>query len=338
MNAEKYDILIFALAKAVQCNYPSQSRVHRLRTFPNSFVKRDDELGFGLTGSKVRKFRTLIPALKCKKVETAILIGGAFSNNILGAVQLLIENGIVPILFLLGDSNSDLNGTHLMIRLLVAKASIRWISRKDWAQVTALAENYAFELAKEGRFAVVIPEGSVLPEAIPGSVTLALDIIRNENEEKIVFDRIFLDAGTGFQAAMTMLAYAWLEKTVRFSIVLMADSQVVFNQKLKEYHLLFEKWLNEKVPFPVDYELILPETAKSFGSVNASVIETVIDLARTEGILTDPIYSAKLFNAARRQIANKDYRGNSLIVHSGGGIALTGFQSMMAKKIRRNDE
>lgn len=329
----KQDILSFAVDNAPQCNYPFQSRIHKLRSFPDGcFVKRDDELGFGVTGSKVRKFRTLIPALKNRKVKTAILIGGAYSNNILGAVQLLIENGIVPLLFLLGEGNEEPIGIHLMIRMLVESSSIHWIPRKDWAQVAIFAENKALELTRSGQVVAVIPEGSVLSEAIPGAVTLALDILRNEKEENVHFDQIFLDAGTGFQAAMTLLAYAWLEKTTKFSVVLMADPPHVFNQKLKEWHSLFEEWLKEKVPFPVNYKMILPKTAKSFGSVNRSVIETTISLARSEGMFADPVYSVKLFDAARYEIMNKNEGGNTLIVHSGGGLGLAGFQSMLAKK------
>jgi 1-aminocyclopropane-1-carboxylate deaminase/D-cysteine desulfhydrase len=335
----KHDILAFALDKAPQCNYPFQSRIHQLRSFPDGcFVKRDDELGFGVTGSKVRKFRTLIPALKNRKTDIAILIGGAFSNNILGAAQLLIENGIVPLLFLLGDGNDDPIGIHLMIRMLVQSSSIHWIPRKDWDQVSALAENKALELTRKGYVVAVIPEGSVLSEAIPGAVTLALDIIRNEKEEKVFFDQIFLDAGTGFQAAMTMLAYAWLEKTTKFSVVLMADPPHVFNQKLKDCHRLFEEWLKEKVPFPVNYRMILPKTAKSFGSVNMSVIETTIGLARSEGMFADPVYSAKLFDTARHEIMNENEVGNTLIVHSGGGLGLAGFQSLLAKKMKEDNE
>lgn len=339
MNQDKYHLLMLALSKAPQRDYPYQSRVHTLRSFPCScYVKRDDELGFGISGSKVRKFRSLVPDLKSRGIDTVIVVGGSSSNNILGLVQLLVEEGIAPVLFLLGEQANELQGTHLWIRLVVDRCLIRWISHEQWTQVMSLAEEFAKNLVEEGKKVEIIPEGSVLPCAIPGALSLAVDIVRNEKHAGVVFDHLFLDAGTGFQAAITVLAYAWLEKKARFSIVLMAGTKESFESLLKEYHLAFEQWLGEKVPFPMNYELLFPISGKSFGSVNATIVESILHFASVEGILTDPIYSAKLFDTARDQLQGKVIQENTLIVHSGGGLSLSGFQSKIAKKIKENDE
>jgi 1-aminocyclopropane-1-carboxylate deaminase/D-cysteine desulfhydrase-like pyridoxal-dependent ACC family enzyme len=267
-----------------------------------------------------------------------VVIGGAYSNNVLGIVQLLIENGIEPVLFLLGDAQKELQGTHLLIRMLMKASSIHWISREDWPGVVELAEEYALKQRNQRIHTVVIPEGSVMTEAIPGAVTLALDIIRNENSLGVNFERIFMDAGTGFQAAVALLTYSWLEKPTQFYVVLMADAVEVFEDKLRRFHVAYEKWLNQKISFPTNYTLLHPLTARSFGSVNAGVYDTMIDLARKEGIFVDPIYSAKLFNRSRQYLSDGIYKGNTLIVHSGGALSLTGFQSQLAKRIGECDE
>lgn len=339
MNHEKLDILKSCLAKVGHYDYPFQSRVHPLRSFPdNCFVKRDDELGFGLTGSKVRKLRTLIPALKRRGIKKAIVLGGAHSNNVLGMLQLLIENGITPILFLLGNPDCEIRGTHLLIRMLADESMIHWIPRGCWPHVAEMANNLAMELNEKEHTTIVIPEGCAMPEAMPGAATLALDLLRNEMESKLIFDHVFLDAGTGFQAAATLLAYAFLEKTTVFTVVSMADSRTEFNQNLKISHGMFESWLGMEGPLPNNYEFIHPFSAKSFGSVNKMVLESLLNMSRMEGIFVDPIYTAKLFDTARHVLNNKSKNGNTLIVHSGGGLALTGFQSMLADKIKDIDE
>lgn len=339
MDEKKYQFLSLKFANTRQEPYPYQSRIHPLRSFPQRcFVKRDDELGFGISGSKIRKFRTLISNLKVNCIESAIIIGGGYSNNVLGLVQLLIENGITPILFLLGDKPCEVQGNHLLIRLLVSESAIHWIIKEQWSRVASYAMDLANELALKGKKVVVIPEGSAMPSAIPGTLSLALDIIRNEKEENIVFDHLFLDTGTGFQASITLLAYAWMEKSAAFTLVVMANERQDFEEKLNEYHVAFEKWLEEKMPFPKNYELLYPVTAKSFGSVNAKVIDSVSDMAQKEGILTDPIYSAKLFDTAKNELKSKPKLGKVLIVHSGGGLALCGFQSQLAKRFKDDHE
>jgi len=279
-----------------------------------------------------------MPALKNHDIHTAILIGGAHSNNVLSALQLLIENGIIPILFLLGSPDSEMRGTHLLIRMLVESSSIHWVARDQWTIVEDLATQMAFELNRKGNKAIVIPEGCAMPEAIPGAATLALDILRNELEGGIVFDHIFLDAGTGFQSAITLLAYAWIERKTKFTIVSMADSKELFEENLKNYGLWFESWLQEEIPQPISYELIFPHTAKSFGSVNHLILTSLIAMARSEGVLVDPIYSAKLFSTAKHVLEDKFDDKKTLIVHSGGGLSLSGFQTTIAENIKEIDE
>ena len=52
----------------INWSFPLQTRVHPLHSFKrlnsNVFVKRDDETGFGIGGSKFRKYASLIPFLK----------------------------------------------------------------------------------------------------------------------------------------------------------------------------------------------------------------------------------------------------------------------------------
>ncbi len=123
-------------------NYNHRSRVHRLNGFPGQcFVKREDELSFGITGSKIRKYLSLIPSLK--RFEEVVLIGGASSNNIVGLSQLLIEEGIQPVLFLCGHKPEQASGNLLISQLLVDPEHIHWYGRDSWPIINQLAEDYA---------------------------------------------------------------------------------------------------------------------------------------------------------------------------------------------------
>jgi 1-aminocyclopropane-1-carboxylate deaminase/D-cysteine desulfhydrase-like pyridoxal-dependent ACC family enzyme len=50
------------------------------------------------------------------------------------------------------------------------------------------------------------------------------------------------------------------------------------------------------------------------------------------GILTDPVYTAKLFLEAERICLVQEISGNTLIVHSGGGTGLFGYQVSYAQQ------
>lgn len=276
--------------------YPSHSRIHPLNSFgPNVYVKRDDELSFGITGSKYRKYLSLIPWLLKKEAKEVVLIGSAYSNHVMGFSQLLIENGIKPIPFLLKGSNKKPTGNLLLTSMLCDE--IHWIDRSEWSLVEEMADTFA--RARER--CIVIPEGAAIPEALAGAKTLAEDIERNEKENGLRFDHILVDAGTG----MTALGLAGMQAKIH--VLLLAKSAL---------------------ELPAHFTCHHPENARSYGSVNRQVFNTIREIAKHEGILTDPIYSAKLFDEARRIF--KDLEGNKLIVHSGGGLALMKYQDNLA--------
>src|ERR1019366_7605954 len=95
--------------KLINKDFVLHSRIHLLNENIGEghlYIKRDDELNSGITGSKYRKFASLIPFLVQNRFDEVALIGSAQSNNVTGALQLLNENQIKPRLFLL-ESNEN---------------------------------------------------------------------------------------------------------------------------------------------------------------------------------------------------------------------------------------
>lgn len=311
-------------------DYNQKSRIHSLQSFPpNCFVKRDDELSFGISGSKLRKYISLIPFLEKNNIQEVVVIGSAYSNNVLGLNQLLIEQSIKPTLFLLSNDISKKMGNYLLTSLFVPQSSIHWISRKNWPHVKDLAEKYIYPSKEK----FIIPEGALMPEALLGVITLPLDIIRNEKENKLNFNHIFMEAGSGLTAITTILTFTWLEKQTCIHVLLLADKEHIFIKKLKNFKKYFEKLVLENLSWEkitTRFQLHSPTTAKSFGSINKQILQKISKIAQTEGFLTDPIYSAKLFLEAKIIIKKQILIGNVLIIHSGGGLTLMGFQEQLS--------
>lgn len=318
---------LLELVRKSNVKHIPHSRVHPLKTFDSCKVKRDDELGFGVSGSKLRKYSSLIPHLIKNSVQEAVVIGSAYSNHVLSVSQLLIENRIKPTLFLLGEPSTDRRGNLLLTSLLVPESQQHWISRNDWPQVEALAANYA-----QGKSAMVIPEGACMDASLPGALTLALDLLANELEEGHAFDHIFIDAGTGLIAIATILAFSWLRKNTVLHILLLAGDRASFLEKLKQFQTTFESLTATQLHWEKILEqfiLYQPSQARAFGSINKTILNHIGFLAREEGFFTDPIYSAKLFWEAKKISSEKALSGNILVIHSGGALTLMGFQDQL---------
>lgn len=332
---KKKEYLESTLAAVPQEPYPVHSRVHPLKSFnthaARCFVKRDDELGFGISGSKIRKYRSLVPFFLKNKIEEVIVIGGSNSNNVLGIVQLLIENKIRPTLFLKRTKAPNLQGNFLLTSMLVSSESIHWIESGDWKNVIEKVQTYTKELPRPY---FILNEGSSVTEAFPGALSLPLDILRNEEELKHSFDHVFIDSGTGMMASALILGLHWMEKPTLIHVLLLAESEEEFLKNLHDYHQNFMKLLQIPLPFPTNFILYKPITGKSFGGTNPAIFEEIVSLARAEGFLTDPIYTAKLFTEARTIIREKDLEGHVLINHSGGGLSLSGFQEQIREIVK----
>ncbi len=296
--------------------WPLNSRTHGLNHFPKQgvacYVKRDDELSCGISGTKLRKYASIAAYLVAKKIQRLIIIAGPQSNNLLAALQVAREHGMQISVFLLKPKNDLIQGNYKLSLLFLNEKDIIWVERSQWALVGEMAQQYQTE-CEEACF--ILTEGGSVQQALPGAMTLAEDIVRNEVELALTFQHVFVDAGTGFAAAALIHGLTQLKHHALVHILLLADKKEQFVEKLMA-------WLGY---VPHNYECFYPQTARSFGAINQQIKSEIKRLAKEEGILADPIYSAKLFHEARRVIMQEELQGNVLIIHSGGVLTMPGF-------------
>lgn len=292
------------------------SRVHPLNYFPSHqvqcYVKREDELGCGISGPKLRKYSSLVPYFKQQKIGHLIIIGGPQSNNLLAALQVARELKLKVTAFLIQPRTFEAKGNFKLSLLFLNPDEIIWVKREDWHQVDELAKQYSRKLDS----VFILSEGASVLQALPGAMTLADDILRNEREMGLVFDHILIDAGTGFSAAGLIAGLEQYAHPSVIHVLLLADNELVFKSKC-------EQWTGKQFPH---IHCFYPDTAKSFGSVNQAIKKEIRRMAIEEGILVDPVYSAKLFHESRRYIEKKALKGHVLIIHSGGVLTLPGFE------------
>ncbi|MBS0635760.1 MAG: pyridoxal-phosphate dependent enzyme [Verrucomicrobia bacterium] len=294
------------------------SRVHPLKSTPNCYIKREDELGCIISGSKARKYLSLVPALKNAGYKRVGLIGSQASNHVLGLSSLLIENGIEPILFL--RSSQVEVGNWVFTQTFVPAENIHFLSKADWPRAMEIASTLC---------PYVIPEGGSIEHSVPGLATLAEDILINEKELKKQFKNILIDSGSGLTAA-TLIATLKTDATIH--VMLAADTEEYFLEVLQKVQNTL------KTTHRADFRLHRPPTARAFGSTNSTIFQTIKEVARTEGFLLDPIYSCKLYLLLKELLKEPSLDGPILFIHSGGLFSLSGFQEEFSKESRQKGE
>ncbi len=332
-----FPVLPEDVQKFVNKDFVLHSRIHLLNeSFDDGYlyIKRDDELSSGITGSKFRKFASLIPFLVQNRFDEVVLIGSAQSNNVTGALQLLNENRIKSRLILLESNENELKGNLLWMNLLHDMKDIVWVNRKDWKNADQIARAYQEDLKKSGKNVFIVPEGGLIVEAMPGAMTLAYDIIENEKETGLVFEHISIDSGSGAGAIGFLLGLRMLNKKYDVHITLIAGTEAEFITKYNEMTTVFEMYSGIELPSEIPFNLHFykPIVSPSFGSITSTVLRELKSIARNEGILMDPVYSVKHFMTVKHIIKEQNLPGNMLFVYSGGSFGLSGFQEMLGKE------
>jgi 1-aminocyclopropane-1-carboxylate deaminase/D-cysteine desulfhydrase-like pyridoxal-dependent ACC family enzyme len=297
-----------------------------LRTIPGAWLKRDDELSFGVSGTKYRKFASLIPFLLRSGHTHVCAIGGDYSNHLLAAKQLFTEAGLTLVSVVKKKDRSksvQKSGNALLAELCEPTGLRIEINETDWeSRAEIVRENMR---GLETRY-LFLEEGGEHLAALPGAMTLGFDLLRNEDALGFRFDKIVVDAGTGFtaKALIFSLAVAKVEPHVEIVAIGQRWSESEFLGDLGRFFSQAAQYL--EIPCPsrtCSIEIVDPPTARSFGAVNQAVLSEILNVARSEGVLIDPIYGAKMFLAMREQ--GRSPFARTLMIHSGGALSLFGY-------------
>lgn len=320
------------LNETVDRSLARPTRTHALPTsFDNSlFIKREDELSSGISGSKLRKYASLIPHLKKEGVRHVAIIGGPNSNNVVGLLQILKEAGIHFQLFLREAADHRKQGNALFLDMLAPRESITVISRENWNTVKQAAATFLSNLNVPS---YLITEGAICAESLPGCLTLAEDLLRNETSGPF-FSHLYIDSGTGMSSIGLILGLATLDpkyekRRIHISLIAGAEDEFVANlERFKQ--TLLDKLEIETLSLPT-FDFLHPPIAKKFGSVSASLFQACRNIAKTEGLLIDPTYSVKHYMAMQEHRRKHTATGTALFIFNGSALGLAGFQEQLAK-------
>lgn len=295
------------------------SRQHQLNSLPNTWIKRDDELSFGISGNKYRKLASLVHHWKTERIEKVIAIGSSSSNHIVACLQVFHELGLDYELWLLeGHHLPDTPSNAGYIKLLSRKDKIKWISRDRWPDVIKDAQSHQERSSSTKHF--VMQEGGCQLQALWGAMSLGVDLLENQSLE--TFKHIVIDSGTGLSAAALAIFLDYCRYQGQLHIIQMAplDISSLIKSLCLEAHLEMSGHMENHL------RIHKPSTAHSFGAINRTVMNEVKTMAQEEGILIDPIYMAKVCSTLRTR-RQEWFQADEpvLVIHSGGGLSMCGF-------------
>ncbi len=293
---------------------------------PNIFIKRDDLLGLSAGGNKTRKLEFLVADALAQGADTLITCGAVQSNHCRLTLAAAVKEGLRCRLVLeerVPDSYKvDASGNNFLYRLLGVE-SIRVVpGGSDMSQeMSRVAE----ELAAEGRKGYVIPGGGSNPIGATGYVACAEEILAQLFDRHIRIDQIVCASGSaGTHAGLVAGFYG---NSSNMPVIGIDVSRPKDLQEKIVYELALKTAAHVGVhsEIPRDAVLCFGEyVGPGYSLSTPAMAEAVRLLARTEGILLDPVYTGKAM-AGLIDLSRKGYfkkSENILFVHTGGSPAL----------------
>ena len=289
---------------------------------PEVYIKRDDLLGLAGGGNKTRKLEFLVAEALERGADTLITCGAVQSNHCRLTLAAAVKEGLhcrlaleerVP-----GTYDPEAGGNNFLYRLLGVEQIRVWPSGSD--MMRAMKE-MAAELESEGRKAYVIPGGGSNPLGATGYAACAEEIMAQARDTNLSLDWIVCASGSaGTQAGLVGCGAGIPLVGINVSRPKGPQEELVYGlaRRTGEYLGLEDPVPREAVTCFGDY------VGPGYSLPTPEMAEAVRMLARTEGILLDPVYTGKamagLIDLARKGFFKKGSR--VLFVHTGGSPAL----------------
>jgi D-cysteine desulfhydrase len=282
-------------------------------------IKRDDLTGSALSGNKIRKLEFLFAEAIAQGCDTVITCGGEQSNHCRATAIAATQLGLSSYLLLRTDLPSQPPAVEANILLdKLVGAEIRWVSRGEYARRAELFQTVAEELRARGKKPYVIPEGGSNALGAWGYVK-CVDELRSELTEGPT--TLIYAAGSGGTGAGLILGCKLLGLPWRVVGVNVCDDDAYFRKAIGEIvESAIDRWRLDVTFSRDEIELRDGYVGIGYAKSRPEELVTIRDVARSEGIVLDPVYTGKAFHGFQRELEkDRNQFGKRVVfVHTGG--------------------
>jgi D-cysteine desulfhydrase family pyridoxal phosphate-dependent enzyme len=301
-------------------------RLTKMLGGPRILFKRDDNDGFALGGNKARKLEFLIADAMQKGADTIITTGGVQSNHARITAAAAKRYGMRPILVLRGDSSAEYDGNLLLDKLFGAE--IRIVA-PDMRDTMPIMQDIAEEMRDGGREPYIIPSGGSNPVGAIAYSNAMLEIISQAVEMSVKVDHVVFASGSGGTQGGLLFGAKALNFQGRILGISDGASRDLLASKIVEIANGCARLIDSHVSVSLkDVDFLDQYAGKGYGILQKEVVDAIMTVAGTEGILLDPVYTGKamwgLMDLIHQGYFEKDE--TVVFIHTGGTPALFAYK------------
>jgi D-cysteine desulfhydrase len=289
--------------------------------------KRDDLTGAELSGNKIRKLEFLLADAEAAGADTVITCGGEQSNHCRATALAAARRGLRCLLLLrVADPAAPppLEANSLLGRL--AGAEIRYVSVEQYRRREEIFQTVAEELRGKGRRPYLIPEGGSNAVGAWGYIQAVAELHTQLGGAAATLVYAAGSGGTGAGIELGLRRAGWAKaRALGFAV---CDDRATFQNQIariaeeasRRYHLGIDLEADE-------VEIIDRYIGPGYAQSTPDMLATIVDVARADGVVLDPVYTGKAFFGLMHELAQgtEAISGDVVFMHTGGIFGLLPF-------------
>ena len=299
-------------------------RLSRALGGPELWIKRDDQTGAELSGNKVRKLEFAVQEALDLGCDTLITCGGIQSNHARATAAAAAVLGLGCVLVLNTPAGPAHQGNLLLdelldadVRLIAPEATPERMQRKR----TDTMEAVLAELRAKGRKGYILPVGASNGIGTFGYAQAMQEICEQERGLGFRFDAVVCAVGSGGTYAGLVLGKALEAHPGTVYGIPIADDAAFFAPVVLDILRESVGLLGEPRSFS-DQDLAFLDgyAGRGYALSRPEEIDSIRFVAKTEGIVLDPVYSGKAMHGLMTEIRKGTFRSGQriLFIHTGG--------------------
>jgi D-cysteine desulfhydrase len=297
---------------------------------PRLWLKRDDLTDTTASGNKLRKLEFSVARAQAEQATILITCGGVQSNHCRATAVVASQLGLKCHLLLRGRRPPVLNGNLLLDEILGAEVS--YLSAAAFADLDQQVADLKTHYAARGEHAFFIPMGASDETGLWGYIEACAELQADFRQAGIKPAAIVSATGSGGTLAGLMLGkqrYGLETDIVAFNV---CDDGDTFTKKIRRDFSRWEQRYQQGVDtrqLPIN--IIEGYVGPGYARANAEIFATIAMVARTEGVIFDPVYTGKAFHGLLAELAKGSFEGADDIVflHTGGLFGVFPFGAEM---------
>ncbi len=301
------------------------------------WIKRDDLTGLLESGNKIRKLEFLVGEALSQRADTLITCGTLQSNCCRAVAAVAARLGLRAVLALKGAPPEEYDGNLLLDHLLGAE--VHYCDDAAWERIDEVLADLAGQVRARGGVPFVIPESGATVTGALGYLACGRELAEQVRHGAPEFDTVAITAFsggsqagllmarqlTGLRAQIVSIPIAWEAHRVRAYV-----GDVIRGARLR-YGL--EVDVPEQIPLIDGYQ------GSGRAQVPVEQLQTVVRLARREGIVLDPVYTGKAFSGLLDTLRRERgaFGRRVCFVHTGGIFSIFPFRRALRPIVDRRD-